>query len=74
MKDSSIDNLREDILLVDDTPDNLRVLSAMLTNQRYEVRKALNGPRAIAFVQSDLPDLILLDIETPGMDGYTVCQ
>ncbi|MFQ4138063.1 sensor histidine kinase [Nodosilinea sp. PGN35] len=66
--------LREDILLVDDTPDNLRVLSAMLTNQGYEVRKALSGQRAIASVQSDLPDLILLDIRMPGMDGYSVCQ
>lgn len=68
------DGLREDILLVDDTPDNLRVLSAMLTNQGYEVRKALNGQRAIASVQSDPPDLVLLDIKMPGMDGYTVCQ
>lgn len=66
--------LREDILLVDDTPDNLRVLSAILTNQGYEVRKALNGQRAIASVQSDPPDLILLDIRMPGMDGYAVCQ
>ncbi|MGF1516814.1 MAG: response regulator [Nodosilinea sp.] len=66
--------LREDILLVDDTPDNLRVLSAMLTSQGYEVRKALNGQRAIASVQSDPPDLILLDIRMPGMDGYAVCQ
>ncbi|WP_017296992.1 response regulator [Nodosilinea nodulosa] len=68
------DGLRGDILLVDDTPDNLRVLSAMLTNQGYEVRKALNGQRAIASVQSDPPDLILLDIKMPGMDGYAVCQ
>lgn len=68
------DRLQGDILLVDDTPDNLRVLSAMLTNRGYEVRKALNGQRAIASVQSDPPDLILLDIKMPGMDGYTVCQ
>ncbi len=74
MDNHSKGGLREDILLVDDTPDNLRVLSAMLTNQGYEVRKALNGQRAIASVQSDPPDLILLDIRMPGMDGYTVCQ
>lgn len=66
--------LRGDILLVDDTPDNLRVLSAMLTNQGFEVRKALNGQRAIASVQADPPDLILLDIKMPEMDGYEVCQ
>jgi two-component system, sensor histidine kinase and response regulator len=65
---------RGDILLVDDTPDNLRVLSAMLTNQGFEVRKALSGQRAIASVQADPPDLILLDIKMPGMDGYKVCQ
>ena len=63
-----------DILLVDDTPDNLRVLSAMLTNQGFEVRKALNGERAIASVKAASPDLILLDIKMPEMDGYTVCQ
>lgn len=63
-----------DILIVDDTPDNLRVLSAMLTNQGFEVRKALNGQRAIASVQSKPPDLILLDIKMPEMDGYEVCQ
>ncbi|XGV98714.1 MAG: response regulator [Leptolyngbya sp. BL-A-14] len=74
MNTPSPEALRGDILLVDDTPDNLRVLSAMLTNQRYEIRKALNGQRAIASVQTDPPNLILLDIKMPEMDGYTVCQ
>mgnify|MGYP002789643951 CR=1 FL=1 len=63
-----------DILIVDDTPDNLRLLSAMLTNQRYEVRKALNGQRAIFSAQADPPDLILLDIKMPEMNGYEVCR
>ncbi|MCS6814674.1 MAG: response regulator [Cyanobacteria bacterium] len=63
-----------DILIVDDTPDNLRVLSAMLTSQGFNVRKALTGQRAISSVEADRPDLILLDIKMPGMDGYTVCQ
>jgi two-component system, sensor histidine kinase and response regulator len=67
-------DLQGDILLVDDTPDNLRVLSAMLTNQGFEVRKALSGQRALASVRADPPDLILLDIKMPEMDGYTVCQ
>jgi light-regulated signal transduction histidine kinase (bacteriophytochrome) len=65
---------RGDILIVDDTPDNLRLLSAMLTKQGFEVRKALNGLQAIASAQADLPDLILLDIRMPDMDGYEVCQ
>ncbi|HIK18686.1 MAG TPA: response regulator [Leptolyngbyaceae cyanobacterium M33_DOE_097] len=67
-------NVKADILIVDDTPDNLRVLSAMLTNQGYEVRKALNGQRAISSVQLEPPNLILLDIKMPGMDGYEVCR
>jgi len=65
---------RGDILIVDDTPDNLRLLSAMLTKQGFEVRKALNGPAAIASTQADAPDLILLDIKMPEMEGYEVCQ
>ncbi len=62
------------ILVVDDTPDNLRLLSAMLTAQGYEVRKALNGKMALTACQMVLPDVILLDINMPGMDGYEVCQ
>ncbi|WGV23892.1 hybrid sensor histidine kinase/response regulator [Halotia branconii] len=62
------------ILVVDDTPDNLRLLSAMLTAQGFEVRKALNGKIALTACQIVLPDLILLDINMPGMDGYQVCQ
>ncbi|MBE9229156.1 response regulator [Phormidium sp. LEGE 05292] len=67
-------NFNEDILIVDDTPDNLRLLSAMLTKKGFEVRKALNGRSAIASAQADTPDLILLDIKMPEMEGYEVCQ
>jgi signal transduction histidine kinase len=67
-------NLEGDILIVDDTPDNLRLLSALLTRYRLSVRKALSGPWAIAAAQAAPPDLILLDIKMPEMDGYTVCQ
>ncbi|MBE9118723.1 response regulator [Lusitaniella coriacea LEGE 07157] len=63
-----------DILIVDDTPDNLRILSTILTKQGYEVRKALNGQMAMTVVQTRSPDLILLDIMMPQMDGYEVCQ
>ncbi|MTJ10212.1 EAL domain-containing response regulator [Anabaena sp. UHCC 0204] len=63
-----------DILIVDDTPDNLRFLSKILTNQGYHVRKALDGEMAITACEHLLPDLILLDIMMPEIDGYTVCQ
>jgi signal transduction histidine kinase len=67
-------NYKANILVVDDTPDNLRLLSAMLTAQGYEVRKALNGKMALTACKMLLPDIILLDINMPGMDGYEVCQ
>ena len=63
-----------DILIVDDTLDNLRLLSAMLTSQGYEVRSVTNGSTALMGVQAQSPDLILLDINMPGMNGYEVCQ
>ncbi len=67
-------NYKSNILVVDDTPDNLRLLSAMLAKQGYEVRKALNGKIALNACKIILPDLILLDINMPEMDGYEVCQ
>lgn len=63
-----------DILVVDDRPDNIRLLSSMLTDQGYKVRKAVNGMMALTAVQTSIPDLILLDITMPQMDGYEVCQ
>lgn len=62
------------ILLVDDQPKNLRLLSDLLEEQGYEVQQAINGTVALQAVSLSLPDLILLDIRMPGMDGYTVCQ
>jgi two-component system, sensor histidine kinase and response regulator len=63
-----------DILIVDDTPNNLRLLSLMLTEHGYKVRKALNGSWALQAVQMVPPDLILLDIRMPDLDGYEVCR
>ncbi|NET59701.1 MAG: response regulator [Symploca sp. SIO2E6] len=62
------------ILLVDDTPDNLRLLSTMLESQGYQVRKAINGQIALRGVIMAPPDLILLDINMPQMNGYEVCE
>jgi signal transduction histidine kinase/DNA-binding response OmpR family regulator len=62
------------ILLVDDTPDNLRLLSKILEVQGYIVRKSLNGKIALQAAVREPPDLILLDINMPEMNGYEVCQ
>jgi len=62
------------ILVVDDTPDNLALMSSLLKND-YQVPVASSGEKALKIAMSDLPpDLILLDIMMPGMDGYEVCQ
>ncbi|NJL20855.1 MAG: response regulator [Leptolyngbyaceae cyanobacterium SM1_3_5] len=65
---------RANILLVDDTPNNIRLLSAMLIDQGYEVRRVINGQMALKTAQANPPDLILLDIKMPDMNGYEVCQ
>lgn len=62
------------ILVVDDTPENLRLLIRMLTEHGYRVRSAPNGEHALATVHKELPDLILLDILMPDIDGYEVCR
>jgi signal transduction histidine kinase len=62
------------ILIVDDSAENLRVLTDMLTEQGYLVRPAINGHVALKAIQNTLPDLILLDILMPGIDGYEVCR
>ncbi|KAF3890532.1 MULTISPECIES: response regulator [Nostocales] len=62
------------ILVVDDNPANLRLLVEILSKQGYKVRPALNGQLALMSVEATLPDLILLDIIMPEMDGYEVCS
>ncbi|HAX74516.1 MAG TPA: diguanylate cyclase response regulator [Cyanobacteria bacterium UBA11372] len=62
------------ILIVDDNPDNLRLLAKILESQSYSVRKSLNGRMAIQAIHRHPPDLILLDINMPEMNGYEVCQ
>ncbi|GAX43962.1 response regulator receiver modulated diguanylate cyclase/phosphodiesterase [Tolypothrix sp. NIES-4075] len=69
-----LDPHKKDILIIDDTADNLRVLSSLLTKHGYNVRKALNWQMALTACETVLPDLILLDIMMPEVDGYKVCQ
>ncbi|MEQ8385715.1 MAG: response regulator [Coleofasciculus sp. A1-SPW-01] len=66
--------LKETILIVDDSPDNLSILRNVLTEQGYNVRVSLNGRQTLQSVNIMQPDLILLDILMPDMDGYQVCQ
>jgi two-component system, sensor histidine kinase and response regulator len=65
---------KDNILIVDDTPDNLRLLSSTLTERGYKVRSVINGAMALMGAQAAPPDLIMLDIKMPDMDGYEVCQ
>jgi DNA-binding response OmpR family regulator len=62
------------ILVVDDTPYNLQILSIMLANQGYAVLEATNGVEAIEIAKTRMPNLILLDIKMPEMNGYQVCN
>ena len=62
------------ILVVDDVIDNVRLLNGLLDARGYEVRSATDGPRALASAAAEPPDLILLDIRMPGLDGYEVCR
>jgi len=65
---------RANILLVDDEPKNLKLLSDLLEEQGYQVRQAINGAIALEAINLAAPDLILLDICMPELDGYSVCQ
>jgi len=63
-----------DVLIVDDKPDNLLLLKRILLQHGYEVRTETSGARALEAARLQVPDLILLDILMPGMDGYEVCR
>ncbi len=62
------------VLVVDDQPQNIRLLDAILTPRGYDVRTAASGEEALAALSTSEVDLVLLDILMPGMDGYEVCR
>ncbi|HIK17078.1 MAG TPA: response regulator [Leptolyngbyaceae cyanobacterium M33_DOE_097] len=72
--DTVLENLNHCILVVDDVKDNLFLLQAVLEAEGFEVEVADNGRFAIQIVETNPPDLILLDVMMPEMDGYEVLQ
>ena len=69
-----MDNDRADIVIVDDNADNLRFLSIILKQTGYHVRPANSGEKALDVIDAKVPELILLDIMMPGIDGFQVCE
>ncbi|MEM7179676.1 MAG: hybrid sensor histidine kinase/response regulator [Spirochaetota bacterium] len=65
---------KERILIIDDTPSNIKLLAALLDDKGYEVSASLDGQQAVQIISHIKPDLILLDIMMPGLDGYEVCK
>jgi diguanylate cyclase (GGDEF)-like protein/PAS domain S-box-containing protein len=71
---SPLKSTKAKILVVDDQPENLHLLSDALTSDKYEVKGVVNGEMALIVANSVIPDLILLDVMMPGLDGYQVCE
>lgn len=64
----------EQILIIDDTPVNLKLTRILLTNEGYTVRTAVDAEEAIAILETFHPDLMLVDIQLPGMDGLELAR
>lgn len=74
MADSLTEDSKGSVLVVDDMVENLRLATDMLSQIGYEVRPVRSGAQAIQAVASDPPDIVLLDINMPDMNGYEVCE
>lgn len=74
MPDAVANPYQADILAIDDTPENLQLLSQLLSDRQYKVRSVTKGKTALRAAQAAPPDLILLDINMPEMGGYEVCE
>ncbi len=62
------------ILIADDDPERLRLVSLMLQRQGYQIVTASNGNQTLGMARTELPDLIILDVMMPDMDGYEVAR
>ncbi|HUW70320.1 MAG TPA: hybrid sensor histidine kinase/response regulator [bacterium] len=62
------------ILIVDDSPDNIKIIGTFLQKEGYSIRAAMSGPAAIESASMTPPDLILMDVSMPGMNGYETCR
>ena len=62
------------LLVADDNKSNLKLLTSILHENNYRIAIALTGVKVLEFVEKEIPDLILLDIMMPEMDGYEVCK
>ncbi|MGL5075518.1 MAG: diguanylate cyclase domain-containing protein, partial [Waterburya sp.] len=71
---SPSESTRAKILVVDDQPENLHLLSDALSSEKYDVKGVVNGEMALIVANSVIPDLILLDVVMPGLNGYEVCE
>ncbi|WP_319422816.1 two-component system response regulator [Pleurocapsa sp. FMAR1] len=74
MSVSTLKQTRAKILIVDDKPENLHLLSEALTKENYEAKGVISGEMALRVANSVIPDLILLDLMMPGLNGYQVCE
>ena len=74
MGNQQADTHRGDILIVDDDLSSLNILTSMLTAEGYEVRGVPDGSMALTVIETQPPELVLLDIQMPGMDGFEICR
>ena len=66
--------MSERILIVDDTPANIQMLMAILKKEGYQLSAATNGRQALEVIEKVAPDLVLMDVMMPDMDGYEACE
>ena len=71
--DSELERHVVDVLVVDDNDDNRLLVRTYLANEGYAIREAADGERALDLIRESMPDVVLLDVQMPGLSGYEVC-